>query len=323
MENKRTAVVALGGNALSPDGKSDISAEFANTRKSMAAMMSFIENGYNLAITYGNGPQVGNALLRVEMARGKVPEAPLGVLVADTQGSIGYMIEQSLQNQLIKSGIQRNVITLVTQVLIDINDPACSNPTKYVGQFFSKDEIAPLAKANDWHIKEVPGRGWRRVVPSPKPIGIVNHEAVRSLLKGGNIVITAGGGGIPVYYNHHKLYEGFDAVIDKDLASAVLAKEIGASELFILTNVDKVCLNFGKTNEKPLSKLTVAEAETYLSAGEFPAGSMGPKIAGAIEFLKAGGEKVIISSVEKVGEAIQGLNGTVITRYKITKSINL
>ncbi len=314
MENRRTAVVALGGNALSPDGKSDIFAEFANTRKSMAAMMSFIENDYNLAITHGNGPQVGNALLRVEMARGKVPEVPLGVLVADTQGSIGYMVEQSLQNQLRQSNIPRNVITLVTQVLIDINDPACTNPTKYIGQFFSKEEIEPLAKANNWSIKEVPGKGWRRVVPSPKPIGIVNHEAVCSLLKSGNIVITAGGGGIPVYIDKRGLYEGFDAVIDKDLASAVLAKEIGASELFILTNVDQVCLNFGKANEIALPKLTVSEAEGYLASGEFPAGSMGPKIAGAIEFLKKGGEKVIITSLEKVAEAIQGLNGTIITK---------
>jgi carbamate kinase len=314
MESRPAAVVALGGNALSPDGKSDIFAEFANTRKSMAAMVSFIENGYNLAITHGNGPQVGNALLRVEMARGKAPEVPLGVLVADTQGSIGYMVEQSLQNQLKTRGIARKVITLVTQVLIDIQDPACSKPTKYVGQYFSKEDILPLAEANNWQIKEVPGKGWRRVVPSPKPIGIMNHETIRQLVHSGHIVITAGGGGIPVYVDERGFYEGFDAVIDKDLASAVLAKEIGASELFILTNVDQVCLNFGKADEKALPKLTISEAESYLSAGEFPAGSMGPKIAGAIDFLKAGGKKVVITSLEKVSEALQGLNGTVITK---------
>lgn len=312
MNKRKTAVVALGGNALSPDGKSDIHAEFANTRQSMAAIFTFIDKGYDLVITHGNGPQVGNALLRVEMSRNKVPDVPLGVLVADTQGSIGYMIEQSLQNELKKRQIVRNVITLVTQVLIDFDDPACKNPTKYVGQFFDESDIHELAEKNNWIVKEVKGKGWRRVVPSPHPISIINSLAIKALVNEGNIVIASGGGGIPVYIDRRGLLEGFDAVIDKDLASAVLADEIGASEMFILTGVDKVYLNFGNENEQALDSLSLEEAERLLAEGQFPAGSMGPKIEGAIRFLKHGGQSVCITSLEKIAEALNGTSGTTI-----------
>ncbi len=312
MTKFRTAVVALGGNAISPGGKADIHEEFSNTRKSMAAIMHFIHHDYNLAITHGNGPQVGNDLLRVEMARNILPDVPLGVLVASTQGSIGYMIEQSLKNILRRERAERYVVTVITQVKIDINDPACSDPSKFIGQFFTKEEIDEKIRDNGWSVKEVPGKGWRRVVPSPKPVKIINRRYIKQLVDSRVVVIAAGGGGIPIYKDQNNNYEGFDAVIDKDLASAVLANGIGAEELFILTGVDKIYRNFGQDNEEALDRLTLKQAETLLKSGEFPKGSMGPKIEGAVNFLRNGGRKVVITSLEKVEEALLGKDGSVI-----------
>lgn len=309
-KTNKTAVIALGGNAISPGGKSNIHEEFANTRKSMDMILTFIRNGYRLVISHGNGPQVGNALQRVELARGVVPEIPLGVLVADTQGSIGYMIEQSLQNKLHDAGIKKEVVTVITQVLIDKNDPACNNPTKFIGQFFSESEIQPLIKKNGWKVKFVEGKGWRRVVPSPQPVTVINSRFIRHLIDGGALVIAAGGGGIPVYYDEKGHLEGFDSVIDKDLASAVLAHEIGADELFILTGTDQVALNFGTPDEKCLSEMTVSEAMGYDREGHFPPGSMGPKIRGAIHFLEKGGKSVVITSLDRIDDALKGLTGT-------------
>lgn len=306
----KTAVIALGGNAISPEGKSNIHEEFTNTRKSMDLILTFIRKGYNLVITHGNGPQVGNALQRVELSRGIVPEVPLGVLVADTQGSIGYMIEQSLQNKLHDVHLNRDVATLITQVLIDKEDPACQNPTKFIGQFFKEEEIQPLIKKNDWKVRYIEGKGWRRVVPSPQPLKIINAQLIHHLIEKGAIVIAAGGGGIPVYYDEKGHLEGFDAVIDKDLASSVLAYEIGAEELFILTNVDHVALKFGTPEETPLSEITLSEAKKYDQEGHFPPGSMGPKIRGAIQFLEHGGERVIITSLDRIDDALIGKTGT-------------
>jgi carbamate kinase len=306
----KTAVIALGGNAISPEGKSNIHEEFANTRKSMDMILSFIRNGYRLVISHGNGPQVGNALQRVELARGIVPEAPLGVLVADTQGSIGYMIEQSLQNKLHDAGMRKDVVTVITQVLIDKEDPACTNPTKFIGQFFTEKDIQPLVKKHGWKVRFIEGKGWRRVVPSPQPVKVINSRLIRHLIDGGAIVIAAGGGGIPVYLDDKGHFEGFDAVIDKDLASAVLACEIHADELFILTGVDQVALNFNTPQEKRLERITVSEARRYEKEGHFPSGSMGPKIQGAIRFLEQGGKSVMITSLDKIDDALQGVTGT-------------
>jgi carbamate kinase len=306
----KTAVVALGGNAIGTTGREDIHQQFANTRKSLAGILELVKEGYQLAITHGNGPQVGNALLRVERTMDTIPALPLGVIVADTEGGMGYMIEQSLQNKLHREGIPRKVVTIVTQVIVDRNDPSILNPTKPIGPFYTKEQAERLAKKNEWIIKEDAGRGFRRLVPSPIPTEIVEKDIIKSLVQSGTIVIAAGGGGAPVYVEEDGTYEGVDAVVDKDRASAVLARDIGAETLVILTSVDKVCLNYMNPNERPLSWVSVTEAKRYMAEGHFPRGSMGPKIGAAIQFLKAGGKQVIITSPGLVKEALEGKAGT-------------
>jgi carbamate kinase len=306
----KTAVVALGGNAIGKTGKEDIHEQFANTRKSLAGIVELIKGGYNLAITHGNGPQVGNALLRVERTMDTIPPLPLGVIVADTEGGMGYMIEQSLQNKLLREGISRKVVTIVTQVVVDRNDPSIKNPTKPIGPFYTKEQAERLAREYHWVVREDSGRGYRRVVPSPIPRGIVEKEILKSLVESGTIVIAAGGGGAPVYLEEDGTFEGVDAVVDKDRASAVLGKDIGAEILVILTTVDKVSLNYEKLDARPLSWITLAEAKRYLAEGHFPSGSMGPKIEAAIQFLESGGKQVIITSLEFVTEALEGKAGT-------------
>jgi carbamate kinase len=311
ISDRPTAVVALGGNAISRKGEEDtITNQFSHTRESLAAIVPLVKRGYNLAITHGNGPQVGNALLRIELARGKAPILPLGVCVADTEGGMGYMIAQSLQNRLLREGITRSVATIVTQVIVDRNDPALADPSKYIGQFYTEEEANRYAAERDWAVKQDGDRGWRRVVGSPIPIGIVEGPVIRAMVQDGAIVISAGGGGIPVYVKDDGTYEGVDAVIDKDRASAVLGNAIGADTLVILTGVEGVAINFGKPNQEFLASLTLAEASEYLAAGQFPAGSMGPKIEAAIQFLEGGGRVVIIGSIEQAGEALDGTAGT-------------
>ena len=307
-----TAVVALGGNALSTPSEEDtIAGRFARTRKSLEGVIELVNKGYHrLAITHGNGPQVGNALHRMEMAYPKLPRVPLGVLVADTEGSIGYMIEQSLQNKLKLAGIERQVITIITQVLVDKDDPSLSNPTKYIGQYYSKEEAIKLARQYEWIVKDAGKNGWRRVVGSPHPLKIINGEIIKQLVDSGIIVIASGGGGIPVYLEADGRYEGLDVVIDKDRAAAILARDIQAQVLIILTDTDKVYLNYGKKNQTPLSRINISQAEEYYEQGHFPPGSMGPKIEAAIQFLKNGGEKVIIAHLEQVLDALHGKAGT-------------
>ena len=233
--SSKTAVVALGGNAITRKDVIDtIANQFKHTRQSLAGIVPLIKDGYRLVITHGNGPQVGNALLRVELSRDKAPELPLGICDADTEGGMGYMIEQSLQNRLRMEGIDRDVVTIVTQVLVDKNDPSIKDPTKYIGQFYDYDEARRYAKERGWKVKKDSDRGWRRVVPSPIPLKIVNAKAIKTLADLGVIVIAAGGGGVPAYISDNGDYEGLDAVIDKDRASAVLAEEIGADLLMIL-----------------------------------------------------------------------------------------
>jgi len=296
----------LGGNAITKKGEEDtVAHQFANTRESLRGIVELIRDGYNLAITHGNGPQVGNAILRVELARGKAPILPLGICVADTEGGMGYMIEQSLQNRLKKEGIRRDVVTIVTQVIVDKDDPSIKEPSKFIGQFYKRQEAKRLAKERGWVTKEDRGKMWRRVVPSPIPLEIVEKKTIKSLVEKGIIVIAAGGGGIPAHVEKNETLEGVDAVIDKDRASAILARDIKAEMLLILTDVEKVALNFGTLLQIDLDKLTVKEAKKYLKEGHFPPGSMGPKIDAAIQFLESGGKEVIISSIPKAYDAVK------------------
>lgn len=309
---KKTAVLALGGNAIIQAGqKGTIAEQFANTRNSLGGIVELIEQGYKLAITHGNGPQVGNMLIQQLAGIGKsISPLPLGVLNAATEGTMGYMIEQSLQNRLHQHKINRNVITIISQVQVDKNDPSIANPSKPVGPFFTKEQADTFAKEYGWTMVEDAGRGYRQVVASPKPIDIIQAETIKKLVEEGQIVIACGGGGIPFYAENDGTFEGFDAVIDKDYASALLAKKIDADLLVILTGVEKVAIHFGKENQQELDVLTVEEAKKYHAAGEFPKGSMGPKILAAIDFIEQGGNEVLITSIEKVVEAFAGKTGT-------------
>ena len=312
MSQKR-AVVALGGNAITREfEEGSIYEQFANTRRSLLGIAKLIEQDYLLAITHGNGPQVGNFMRRVEATRDILPPIPLGVMVADLCGGMGYMITQSLQNKLAMRRINRQVVTIPAQVIVDRDDPSILNPAKFVGSFYPEEQVEELRRTRNWIMKEDLGRGWRRVVPSPVPKTIVEREIIKELFERGVIVVSVGGGGIPVYVEEDGTYEGVDAVIDKDPASAVLAMEVEAEELHLLTAVEKVALNFGTDRKEDLDLVTVADARKFLRAEEFPAGSMGPKVQAAIQFLEAGGKKVLITSVEKHPLALEGRTGTLI-----------
>ena len=298
--NKKIAVVAFGGNALLRGNEiGTIKQQEKHTYDTCIHLLKLLENGYSIVITHGNGPQVGNIMLRNDAGYNayKIPKMPLDICVADSQGGIGYMIERQMKNILTEHKIRKNVVTLVTQVVVDINDPAFKEPTKPIGAFYLKEEADLLSKANpNLVFKEDPGkRGWRRLVPSPQPQEILNHKIIKDLSKKGNIVIAAGGGGVPVYKDKNKYLQGVEAVIDKDLASALLAIEIGAEAFFMLTDVPKVYLNYKKSDQKELNKITVAKAEKYFAEGQFAAGSMGPKILAAIDFVKNGGKETIIT----------------------------
>ena len=311
MNEPRTAVVALGGNAITLDGVPDtIANQFRHTRQSLEGVVALARSGFRLAITHGNGPQVGNAILRVEISRGQAPELPLGICVADTEGGMGYMIEQSLYNALHVAGVHRDVVTVITQVVVDEHDPAVSDPSKFIGRFYPKGKALELAAENGWTVKPQGKRGWRRVVPSPLPKAIVESDMISDLVARGAIVICCGGGGIPVFKLEDGRLEGLDAVVDKDRASAVLAAQIRADILLILTAVDQVCLGYGSERAVPLSSLTAAEAERYLAEGHFPPGSMGPKIEAALDFLRQGGREVVITSIPMAVDAVAGRAGT-------------
>ena len=313
MKDKIT-VVALGGNAISREfEEGNIYQQFANTRKSLRGIVDLIGQGHKIALTHGNGPQIGNYLIRVEESRNIVPPIPLGVLVADVQGGMGYMISQTLINKLKKRKINRNVVTIVTQVLVNKDDSSINNPDKFVGPYYDESEVDRLEKERKWILKKDSNRGWRRVVPSPIPIKIIEKDVIKKLVDDRNVVITAGGGGIPVYYEDDGSLEGVDAVIDKDRTAAILANDINAEDLIIITATDHVYLNFDKPDREPLNEISVALAKQYHADGQFPAGNMGPKIEAAINFIENGGKRTIITSLENTREAVTGKVGTVIT----------
>jgi len=315
--NEKLAVIALGGNAIINKGeKGDIHEQFANVRRSMVPVVELINLGYNFVLTHGNGPQVGNLMLMVDKATGIVPETPLGVADAMTCGSMGYMIEQCLQNVMIRKNVWKNVVTIPAQVLVDQFDPALANPTKPIGPFYTSGEAETLTKEKGWVLKNDANRGYRRYVASPYPIDIIEKDAIKLLLEKDYIVITGGGGGIPVYFENDRTLEGVDCVIDKDLASMKLALAVGAMTLIIITGVPRVSLKFGTPEQQDLSKLTLAQARYYREQGQFPAGSMGPKIEAAIEFVQANPKnRVIITDVDSLIPALEGKEGTTIVAY--------
>ncbi|HIF82514.1 MAG TPA: carbamate kinase [Candidatus Marinimicrobia bacterium] len=307
----RTAMIAMGGNSLSPKGEAGtITQQFAHTRETLDGIGNFIELGYNLCINHGNGPQVGNELLRMDLTHDKVPPLPLGVCVAGTQGSIGYMIQQSLQNKLRDMKVDREVVTMVTQVIVDKNDPSIKDPSKYVGARYSENEAKSLAKIFGWSIKEQEPGQWRRVVPSPMPEYIMHGKSIKALVDRGTIVIASGGGGIPVFNHPNGHLEGLDAVIDKDYSAAKLGRILHAEELWIITDVDHVYSNFGTSIQEAIQSLTRIEAEELYNKGVFQQGSIGPKIKAALHFLKYHGKKVIITSIPCIKDALDGKAGT-------------
>ncbi len=313
MEARKTIVVALGGNAIIEEGtEGTVQQQFENTRKSMKAIVGMIGEGHKVVLTHGNGPQAGVHLIRNEAASAQVPPSPLNVIVADTQGSMGYMIAQSLMNALLAERIEKDIVTVITQVEVDPNDPSMQNPTKYVGPFYKADQVEKL-RERGWIIKEDPMRGYRRVVPSPMPLDVIEKNTIKDLIDDGKIVIAVGGGGIPVKRDANGTLSGVDAVIDKDRASALLANLIDADELIILTGVEKVAINFRKPNQHVFDHLTVEECEKFMAEGQFPKGSMGPKIEAACDFIRRGGARVIITSMENATAAIHGGAGTTIT----------
>ncbi len=307
----RRVVVALGGNAISrPGGDDSVLQDLVNLDQSLGHIVDLIGLGYQVILTHGNGPQVGNQMIRVELARGKAPELPLDVVVADLQGGLGYMIELVLRNQLTLRGLNVPVCALLTLVEVDPLDPAMLEPTKFVGPAYAAYEVEALTRDRGWRLKEDRGRGFRRVVASPKPRGIVERDLIESLIAQGAMVIVTGGGGIPVARTAEGLLKGVEAVIDKDFASAVLARDVGAEELFILTGVERVALHYGSPEETWLDRVTAAEAREYLAQGHFPAGSMGPKIEAACQFVENGGKRALITDIFTLAEAIEGKTGT-------------
>ncbi len=316
MKNK-VVVVALGGNAIiRAKQKGTIDEQKENIRNTAKQIVQLIKQDYKLVITHGNGPQVGNVLLQQEAGiKFGVPVLPLDVCGAETQGWIGYLLQQALLNEAKKNGINLSVGTIITQVLVDINDPAFLNPTKFIGRFYTEEEAKILQKERGFPIKKDSDRGWRRVVPSPKPKGIIEKNLIKTLVKENHLVIASGGGGVPVFLNEENLLEGCEAVIDKDLAAAILGKEVGADILLILTDTDYVYLHYeDKAKRKKITTMTVTDAKKYLKEGHFPPGSMGPKIEAAINFLENGGNVVYITKPEFALSALKEEKGTKIVK---------
>ncbi len=307
---RRVAVVAFGGNAVDPSGKSSAQEMRGHVRDACKSVLTLLDEGYRVVLTHGNGPQIGRLLIRMDKTKKIFPPMPMDICVADTQAAIGYMIQQSLLNLTREVGRDHSIATIVTQVEVDPNDPAFDNPTKPIGPFYEEKEAKSIGGEHGWRLVPDANRGYRRVVPSPHPKKIVELAAIRKLVSEGVIVITVGGGGIPVVKKEEG-YVGIDAVIDKDFASALLAADLNAHTFIVLTGVDQVAIDFGKPTERPLDRLTTKEAKAYLEEGQFPAGSMGPKIEAALKFLEGRRDgEVLITSLEALPRAIRRKTGT-------------
>ena len=308
---RETLVIALGGNAITrPGERGTIPQQFAHTAETLEPLVPLFHSDRRIVITHGNGPQIGNILIRSEEGERRVPPLPLDTCVSDSQGGMGYMIQRVADEMFRREGIRRECATVITQVVVDRNDPDFEHPSKPVGSFHSPEELEKLrVEKPHWRMKEIePGR-WRRVVPSPRPLDILEKDSIAAMLEAGVIVVACGGGGIAVAWDGPKLV-GVEGVIDKDLASCLLAKQVRANRLIIVTSVDQVAIAYHKPEQQWLSNITIEDARRYLEAGEFPPGSMGPKIEAAIDFIENGGEECIITSTEKVAEAVEGKAGT-------------
>jgi carbamate kinase len=310
-EKVKTAVVAFGGNALmGADGNSTYAEQIIKTDIMCNKLLFLFDMGYRILITHGNGPQVGNFLMQQESLAENVPPMPLDACNAMTQGQIGYMIGHRLRNTFTLNNIKKPVIVFITQVVVSEDDPAFKNPTKFIGPFFNKVQSEKLSREEGWLMKEDSGRGYRRIVASPRPIDIIEKEEIAEMAHKDFVVIACGGGGIPVIRDEKGCLKGVPAVIDKDFAAEKIGNFIGAELLLLITPVDRVAINFGTPEQKNLSKITLEEAERYFSEGHFAPGSMGPKIEAAIQFLRSGGKRAIITSIDNIESAIKGEAGT-------------
>ncbi|MBI0577451.1 carbamate kinase [Neobacillus cucumis] len=310
----KLVIVAIGGNSLvRGNGRNTIQDQYEAVQETVVNIADMVQEGYNVVVTHGNGPQVGFELQRSEIANevAGMPAIPLVNCVADTQGGIGYQIQQALTNEFTKRGINKKVATVITQVEVSMDDPNFKEPTKPVGSFFTLEQAEEMKKEHpNWIFIEDSGRGYRRVVPSPKPIDIVEKDAVKSLIDDGYVVIAVGGGGIPVVKTNNNTYEGIDAVIDKDFATSLLAEQVNAETLIITTGVSRVCINFGKPDQKALEKISVEETKKYVLENHFAPGSMLPKIEASLNFLEKKGTRVIITNPESLKDAINENAGT-------------
>ncbi len=318
MEHRSLIVVALGGNAISrPDEEGNVDQQFDNSRATARALADLVEQGHHLVITHGNGPQIGNFLLRNEAAAGAIYPLPMEVAVAHVQGGMGFMIAQTLTNELNARGYDRTVTAIVTTVRVDGDDPSFRNPTKPIGRILPKADAERFARSEGWSIKEVSPGNFRRVVASPIPRHIMEIKTIRRCVAAGDLVVVCGGGGVPVVQDPVHGLCGVRAVIDKDLASALLASELDAHTMMILTNVDRISIDFGKPTQRSLEHMTLAQAQRFMDEGQFPAGSMGPKVQGAINFVRAsrnGEASVIIGPLHRAVDAVAGRIGTRITK---------
>jgi carbamate kinase len=312
---RRTAVVAVGGNALIRDAKrTSLYDQYEAVCLTVPHVVDLIQEGWNVVLTHGNGPQVGFLLRKSELSKNELPPAPLDYCGSNTQGSIGYMFEVALYNEFRRRGMDNKAIALICQTVVDRADPAFDSPTKPVGSFMSEADALKHRDENGWTVVEDSGRGWRRVVPSPAPLRIVQEDIIRALADGGTTVIGVGGGGIPVVEEKDGTLSGVEAVIDKDLASALLAAAIGAELFLISTEVEKICLNFKKPDQIELATLTMAEAEKALAEGQFGKGSMEPKVRAVLGYLAQGGKTAIVTNSESMARALKGETGTRISK---------
>ena len=310
MKNK-LALIAFGGNVMLPaDSRGSAREQYRNAKKAARLMVNIINKGYELIIVHGNGPQVGNILIQMESASNIIPPFPIDVCDAMTEGSMGYLLEKAILNELRKHSIDKEVVSILTQVIVSKEDKAFEKASKPIGPFYNSFRAQQLIKEHKWEMVEDAGKGFRRVVSSPKPIDIVPKKSIRTMVENGIVVIAAGGGGIPVYINSMGYIDGVEAVIDKDHASSLIAREAGVDLFIILTGVDRVFRNFGEENQEPIKTMDIHEATRMLNAGQFPPGSMGPKIQAAIDYIKGGGKEVIITTTEKLKAALIGRSGT-------------